>query len=189
MGGLKRVSVQNSRSFREAPCAGCCAGALVDVQPGEQHTDLSFLDFQVEPPVSTQSESPLRKLEFKVWNARQTCAWLQNDACAQRSYDAFIRCAHMMRSYDIGYVASLTVTLSLFFVPRPLLSTSTFPHTLHHTICTPLLRLHVATPRWLLQKACMATCHATCLVRASRTSESLCARVCVCAQECRRPSP
>ena len=72
-----------------------------------------------------------------------------------------------MRSYYIGYVASLTVTLSLFFVPRPLLSISTFPHTLHHTICTPLLRLqrarelhsiHNAVCRARQSGLCCSTC-------------------------------
>ena len=33
--------------------------------PSEQPTDLSFLDFQVVPPVSAQHSAPLKKLEFK----------------------------------------------------------------------------------------------------------------------------
>jgi hypothetical protein len=39
-------------------------GTLVAAAPGETHTDLSFLDFHVEPPISNK-EAPLKKLEFK----------------------------------------------------------------------------------------------------------------------------
>ena len=39
-------------------------GTLVAAAPEETHTDLSFLDFHVEPPISNK-EAPLKKLEFK----------------------------------------------------------------------------------------------------------------------------
>ena len=39
-------------------------GGLVAAAPSELTTDLSFLDFHVEPPLST-NEEPLKKLEFK----------------------------------------------------------------------------------------------------------------------------